>query len=208
MSEIIFQWRLPIQYIHSFYEVISRRRLPPCVNHCGGMKLVHIPPAPWHHIPYTDNDKHCPHFDKFTPASPVAAVIPKYPVPPVTTKSESWKFYIISCGITQNHSRVFLHLASLLSVFSFFFFHMDEKPYCFLLWDRFSFRCHHDTMTCKCFPHYWSFVRGNQRASVDPLTKCQKSRTLVFFMPTYTRCWTNHPITADLRHHDLHVMSW
>ena len=66
----------------------------------------------------------------------------------------------------------------------------------------------HDVVTWKHVPHYWPFVRGIHRSSVDSLTKRQLCIVFIFpLLLSWTIIKTASRVAGDLRRHDAYVTS-
>ena len=63
---------------------------------------------------------------------------------------------------------------------------------------------HDDVITWKHLPHYWSFVRGIHRSTVNSPHKGQWGGALIFFICTWINCWVNNREASDLRRHHAH----
>ena len=64
---------------------------------------------------------------------------------------------------------------------------------------------HEDVIKRKHFPHYWPFVRGIHRSSVNSPHRGQWHGASMFsLIRAWTRGWVNNRDTGDLRRHRAH----
>ena len=74
-------------------------------------------------------------------------------------------------------------------------------------------RTHDDVIKWKHFPHYWPFVRGIYRSTVNSPHKGQRRGALIFsLICAWIHSWVNNREDGDLRRHRAHyyvdVMWW